>query len=324
MKIIHKTLPGCRHRCVATIGAFDGIHKGHKYILDKVNKIAELGKLSSLAITFDKLPQQFLHNYHLRNRWPSRKSFSGCIIDSKSKIFLMAAAGVDYLWVLKTNKNLLELSGEKFIAYICKYFDIKTFVIGEDFHFGYGGREDVDSLKELSLRWNFSVEVVKKRSKSKHIISSSLIRDLIITGRVKKVEEFLGRKYSVSAKVFKGKGIGRKLGFPTANIILRDHVAPSEGVYASYIVFEKDVHLGAVFVDRTSLKKHETLVEAHIIGFDKNILNKKITIVFIKKVRKSCKFATYALLKQAIKKDIKYISSKYSISPPNHTQPLVV
>jgi riboflavin kinase / FMN adenylyltransferase len=324
MKVIYKTLPSVRHRCIATIGTFDGLHHGHEYIIDKVKRTSRIKKMRSLVITFDKLPQQFLNNYHLKNRWQSRKPFSGCISDNTSKTFLMERTGVDYLWLLKTNRKLLELSGESFIAYICKYFDIKTFVVGEDFRFGYAGRENIDSLKKLSSQWGFSVEVIKKRSKSKRIISSSLIRELIATGRLEKVEEFLGRKYAVSAKVSKGKGIGRKQGFPTANIIVRDYVAPLGGVYASYIVLGKKVYLGAVFVDEPSLKKHETLVEAHIIGLDKNILNKRMTVIFIKKIRKRRKFATSALLRQAIKKDIRQISSKYSTPPPNHTQPLVV
>jgi riboflavin kinase / FMN adenylyltransferase len=324
MPIIHKTLPLKRKKCVAAIGVFDGVHLGHRSILSKVKAISRLKKISSLAITFDKLPQQFLDQHHFRNRWPTRKSFSGRISDTGSNARLISAAGIDYVWLLRTNKKLLELSGRDFIAYVCRYFDVKVIVAGEDFRFGYAGGENIDSLKKLSQAFGFTVKVIKKCRRSKDIVSSSLIRNLIAAGKVEEAEKFLGRKYSLSGTVVRGKQVGRKLGFPTANISLRGYVTPAEGVYAAWVLAGKKFYCGAVFVAAAKSPRGNTLIETHIIGFNRNILNRKISIFFIKKIRPRQSFANRRLLSEAIRKDIQIISSKCGILPPDNTQLVVV
>ncbi|MCF7908732.1 MAG: bifunctional riboflavin kinase/FAD synthetase [Candidatus Omnitrophica bacterium] len=315
MKVIYKKLPSRRVNCVATIGTFDGIHKGHKFILDKVIKSAQRRKVSSLAITFDLAPQQFLRRKHLHNTWRSTKAFSGILSDLEQKIGFVQPLGIDFLWFLKTRQRLLELSPEAFLGYIFSYFSIKELIVGEDFRFGYAGGGDVSYLKKVASEFGFKLTVIAKTKFKQELISSSLIRHHIRSAELKKVKQLLGRDFSLKGKVVKGRGIGRQLKFPTANISAGDYVVPPRGVYAAYVILNKQKYLAAVNIGRsptlTSLKK--CIIEAYFINFSKNILGKTIEIVFLKRLRDERKFSNSPSLQSAIAKDVRQITSKYSI-----------
>lgn len=323
MKVLHYHLPRRRRGCIATIGVFDGIHHGHRYLLRQLTRQAGRRNLAAVVITFDVAPQQFLQKFHLANAWSVRKRFSGYITDRLQKVAYIAACGVDYLWFLRTNRRLLELTGRDFIAYICKYFLIKKLIVGEDFRFGYAGSCGVNDLKRLSREFGFSLQILRKRSKNKKIISSSLIRELIQEGRVKELISFLGRPFALRAKVEKGRRVGRRLGFPTANISSGDYVVPLEGVYAGYALVQKKLFLAAIFVSRKKVRA-QALLEAYLIGFHKNILGQMITIIFLEYLRKKRTFSSLVSLREAIKGDVDYISAKYSIAKAYRTQPLVL
>lgn len=326
MKVIYEKLPGKRKKCLATIGVFDGIHLGHQFILREIKKESQKKDLFSLVITFDTPPQQFLHKNSVKNGSKARRGFIGSITNFEQKISLINSLGIDYLWALKTNQSLLKLSAEDFIAFICKYFEIKELVVGQDFHFGYAGRGDVKYLRKLSSKYNFGLKIIpKKRSKDGKVISSSLIRQFIRKGQLKKAEEFLGRNFVLEGKVGKGKGIGFRLGFPTANIITSDYVIPQQGVYAAYVILRKKIYLAAINIGiRPTFKRAEGIViEAHIINFCNYILGKIIKIIFLEKIREERKFVTLEQLKTAIAKDVEYITSKYSIPPENYPQLIV-
>jgi len=174
-------------------------------------------------------------------------------------------------------------------------------------------------LKRLAGKYNFEISVVRKKTKSKTIISSSLIRKLIDEGKMDQVSQFLGRNFSLRGKVIKGRGIGAKLGFPTANVSISNYVMPAQGVYAAWAILGEKRYLSAVNIGfRPTVKKGKSkALEVHITRFRKNILGKVIRIIFLEKIRKEQKFPSLGKLKQAIEKDIVSITSKYSISPIN-------
>ncbi len=325
MKVIYKKLPSRRKKCIATIGVFDGIHLGHRFILNKVKEKAKLKNLSSLVITFDILPQQFLHKDFLAGRRKSRKTFSGYLTDLKQKEDLIKQQGVDYLWFLKTSHYLLGLSPQRFIKHILKYFAIKEFIVGEDFHFGHEGRGDIKYLERLKDRFGFRLTVARKKSKNKKVISSSAVRHFVREGDFAAARKFLGRNFSIRGVVHRGKRLGTKLDFPTANIYTHDYAIPSAGVYAAYVCLGKKIYLAAVnlglrpTVDRSK----KTILEAHIINFQKDILGKTIEVIFLEKVRNEHKFTSLKKLKEAIRNDIDHITSKYSIYPPKVPQLIV-
>ena len=304
MRLIYEKLPSKRSKCVATIGVFDGIHRGHQYILKQLKNQAYKYKVKSLVITFDCPPQIVL-----------KKSFDGCITNFCEKIDAFRKLEVDYLWLLKTSSRLLGLSGDKFIDYIMKRFDIHTLIVGEDFRFGYGGTYTINALKELASRHGFNIKIIRKKKIQDKIVSSSYIRTLIKQGNLKKADKMLGRSYALTGKVVKGKGVGTELGFPTANINVCNRVVPSLGVYAGFVKVGKKTYKAAVNIGyRPTLeKKGKVLVEAYIIGLKKSILGKTITVGFLDKLREEKRFSSAKKLQQAITKDINHIRFNYSI-----------
>lgn len=303
MRTIYKKLPSERKRCTATIGVFDGIHRGHQHILRTVKKEAEKNKLASLVITFDIPPQKVLG-----------KHFLGCITSFDEKKRLIALLGIDYLWVLKTSRPLLGLSGEKFIQHVLKYFDIKKLIVGEDFRFGYKERSDICALGAFARKYRFILKTVRKKQKARIVISSSCIREVIEKGNFNKAQALLGRDYSLRGEVVKGKGVGKRIGFPTANIYASDYAIPQEGVYAGYTKINKNKYLVAVNIGRqpTVSSAQRVTLEAHIINFRKNILGKSIEVVFLERVRGEKKFSSLKKLQQAIHKDICTVRRRYS------------
>jgi len=314
MKATCKKLPSKKRKYAAAIGIFDGVHLGHQFILKKLIKEAGKNSLSPLVITFDTPPQQFLNKSSVLHGHRIRKRFFGYITNPGQKAKLFKSLGINNIWFLKTRHSLLKLPALDFINYIRKSFKIEEFIVGEDFRFGHGGHAGVNFLKKLSLKQGFKLQVIKKKSKDKKIISSSFIRELIKKGRIDKAGSFLGRRFSLEGKVFKGRGVGRKIGFPTANISTFDYVTPAEGVYAAWAVFENKIYPAAVNIGLrpTVVKARKPVVEAHIINFNKDILGKTIKVIFLERIRKEKKFSSLPLLRKAIQKDLCYITSKYS------------
>ncbi|MFH1519101.1 MAG: bifunctional riboflavin kinase/FAD synthetase [Candidatus Omnitrophota bacterium] len=314
MKVIFNSLPLKRVKCIATVGVFDGIHLGHQYILKKVRKAAEKEGLASLVITFDIPPQQFLTKRELKLHCRPEKAFIGCLTEKDQKTALISSLGLDYLWFLKTRESLLRLSAQDFINYIQKYFKIERLIVGEDFRFGHQGGGDLKDLRKLGSKHKFQLSTIKKKSKNEKIISSSLIRKVIQQGQLKEAKELLGRNFSLTGRVFKGKGLGRKLGFPTANIRAGEYVTPAPAVYAAWVIFRKKVYPAAVNVGfrPTLVKASQPVIEAHILNFGKNILGKTIKIVFLVKIRNEQEFSSLTALGAAISKDIATLTTKYS------------
>ena len=308
MRVIYKKILSKRINCVATIGVFDGVHLGHKFILEKLRKKSRQLNVPSLVVTFDVPPQILLQKKNRRV-----KEFPGFLADIEDKAVFLKEEGIDYAWFLKTNAPLLRLSGRKFLDYLFKHFIIKHFIIGEDFRFGHNGKANIRYLEKISKCYGFKVTVLTKIAKAKHTISSSLLRRLIKKSRFEKVENFLGRKFYIKGKVIKGKGYGRKLGFPTANIDYDGYVIPRDGVYAAYVEVDKKQYLSAanIGISPTIFESQEKILEAHILNLRKNILGKKIKIRFIKRLRNEKKFFSENELKQAIAKDINYIKKHY-------------
>lgn len=325
MKVIYKKLPSRKVKAIVTIGSFDGVHLGHQFILKKVKQQSQQKGLKSVVITFDVPPRQFLNKSGSTSSKRPQKSFLGCLTNLEEKTLLIKSSGIDYLWILKTRESFLGLSADDFMAFILKYFDVNTFIVGQDFHFGYKGQGNVDYLQKLKKKYNFKVTVVTKKSKKELIISSSLIRNLVKKGQFRKAKDILGRHFSLKGNVTKGKGLGSKIGFSTANIFIPGHIIPGRGVYATYVVLEKKVYLAAVNIGvRPSLgKRGKEVVEVHIINFGRNILGKKLKVIFLQKIRAEKKFKSRRSLSKAIEKDVNFITTKYSIQPLNRLQVLV-
>ncbi|MCF7869537.1 MAG: riboflavin biosynthesis protein RibF [Candidatus Omnitrophica bacterium] len=300
MKLIYKNLPFNKiDGCVVTVGVFDGVHLGHQYILNKIKRQAEKKNKPSLAISFDIPPEKVLN---------SKKKFKGYLTDYKQKISLIESLGIDYLWLLKTELNLLQFSADKFLSYINKYFVIDEMIVGDDFRFGIKAETGSSQLSQLAERYGFGLKIIDKKSFSGVRVSSSLIRKLIKSSKIKQVKKLLGKNYTLKGKVIKGKGVGKQLGFSTANLNTFDYVLPKQGVYAAYSRIGDTDFLAAVNIGKKDF-------EVHLLNFSKDILNDTIEVTLLEKIRDESNFQSKNNLVKQIQKDIQAITSKYSIPP---------
>lgn len=333
----NNSLP-CRNKFVATIGGFDGLHLGHQLVLRKLAKRAKRLKASSLVITFWPNPKKVLKDLpacaHRAGRpavqnsesfyLPSDK-FAGHLMDISCKKKELFRLGIDCICVLRTNPSLLNTSGYFFIDKIVHKFPIVEIIVGEDFRFGQNGLWGVDRLKSFTKIFKFNLKVIKKIKLGRKTISSSLIRKLLRQARFKEAGKLMGRDYILSGKVINGYGLGRKLGYPTANIDnVNSFVIPREGVYAVYVYYAGRIYLGAfnIGINPTVRLADKPSLEVYILGFNRNIIGKNIKIVFLERIRKEKKFSSLIALKTAIAQDIDFISSRYSVSRPSSTQPV--
>jgi len=225
----HKSEVKKNRNTVLTIGTFDGIHLGHSRIIDKVKEIA-LGKnCRSFFVTFDPHPRKVI----------SRKNDLKLLTSLNEKIEILEKHDIDGLFIIEFTREFSRLSSsEFFLEYIVGTVGLSDIVIGFDHHFGKDRSGDIETVKELGKEIGFGVTVVEPYSVDGETVSSTKIRNALITGDIAKANRFLGRYYSFNGMVVKGDMRGRQLGFPTANLELTeyDKLLPALGIYAVEIL----------------------------------------------------------------------------------------
>ena len=210
--------------CVLTIGAYDGLHRGHQDIIKTLTTTAAAKSKKSALITFDPHPRHVLDN---------NKKLS-LIISMKQKIFLLEKLGIDILLVIPFTKEFSHMTAENFMDnVIMKYFSPSGIVIGYDHHFGYKREGSPEFLQEYANRRGINIDIINAVADDKVVLSSTHIRDLISNGFVRRASFELGWVYGFYAKVVHGSGRGKDLEFPTANIVAieKNQLMPKTGVY---------------------------------------------------------------------------------------------
>ena len=280
------------------IGNFDGFHLGHKKVIKSGKYLAKKNKLRFGLLVFHPLPVMFFN-----------KKIKNYRIDSLSqKIETSKKLGIDFIIIKKFDKNFSKTSAENFIKYILyKKLNAKLIFISQNFKFGKNRAGNINLLKKKERLFKYKTKTVKPLNKNKTIISSPLIRKYITMGKIVVVNKMLGRPWTIEGIVKKGEKRGRKIGFPTCNLELRDYVIPKAGVYASKIILNKSVkRKGIVNIGyKPTFGKKRLMLEAHIFGLKKNLYDKRIKVMLIKFIRKEKKFKNIIQLKKQIKKDIK-------------------
>ncbi len=282
---------------VATIGVFDGVHRGHQKILKKLVKEAKKQKRKSLVITFHPHPRKVLN--------PSSRI--PLLISLKHRLRLIEEEGVDLCSVIKFTKSLSRMKGHDFIKNILvQKLNIKTLVVGRNFSFGYKEKGNIRLLKRMGKKYNFRVFSVGPVKAKERFISSTRIRKEIEKGRLKNASSMLGRSVTIFGTVRKGRKVGKKLGFPTANIDPHHEVIPPSGVYAVDAEIHKKIYKGVLNIGRrpTLTKDREPTIELHVLNFKKDIYGKDIEIIFKKKIRNEKRFPSVDTLRRQIQKDI--------------------
>jgi riboflavin kinase/FMN adenylyltransferase len=271
---------------VVTLGTFDGVHLGHKKIINKVVEKAKCLNGRSFLITFYPHPRKVVSTQEIK-----------ILSDPAEKAALFEGLGIDNLLVINFTKEFSQLTSEEFLnKYIINGTGVSEFIIGYDHHFGKGRGGNEATLREIGKEFDFNVTAVDEVKIDDNIVSSSKIRKALETGDISKVNSFLGRHYSFSGTVVEGDKRGRTLGFPTANVKLNDadKLLPALGIY--FVEFnrgaEKLYGLLSIGKRPTFYNAGEVTAEVYIYNFNNEIYGEQVTVNIIEKLRDEEKFAS--------------------------------
>jgi riboflavin kinase/FMN adenylyltransferase len=285
---------------VITIGSFDGIHLAHKALFEETKKLANLLNVKPVVVSFDPHPRTVL--------FP--ESNLKLLTTLEEKLYLLSLLEIENLVLIPFTKTLSELSHDLFVQeYIVDKIKAKGIIVGFNFRFGKFRKGDVDYLNKVAKKYNFIVKAIPPVMLNGVIISSSAIRNLIEKGNIESANELLGRPYLIMGKVIKGKGRGKEIGYPTANLEVSPlKLLPPSGVYAVWVLLNGEKLKGALNIGkRPTFGEKEISIEVHIFNFNRNIYGKTLKIEIIKRIRDEKKFPSIENLKIQIEKDCKLI-----------------
>jgi riboflavin kinase/FMN adenylyltransferase len=300
MRLVHTVAelePG-PHRAYLSLGFFDGVHLGHQQIIRQTVADARQHDALALVITFDRHPNSVV----APDRVPP------LIYSLPQKLTQIELLGIDALLLLHFDKAFSLQSGEEFVRVLARDLgQIRSICVGMNFSFGHKRSGNVELLKRLGTELNFTVHGMGAVSLDGKTVSSTRIREAIAAGQLDHASQMLGRAYSLSGEVVRGDGLGRQLGFPTANMNTDGLVLPPQGVYAVRAKLPEGSHRAVLNIGvRPTLKspKPQLQVEAHLLDFSADLYGKFLEIVFVDKLRNECKFNSMQELKAQIAKDI--------------------
>ena len=284
---------------IILIGNFDGLHLGHQKLFKLAKNFKKKYSLKIGVLTFEPMPKMFFNN--------NLKNFR--ISNQKQKIDLLKKFKVDFVIIKKFDKIFSKTRSINFIKKILNdKLKAKFIFVSNNFRFGNKREGNVKQLINHETECNFKIIKPKPLIKNKKIISSSLIRKLIQSGDLDKANRNLGRVWSINGKVIRGRQLGKKIGFPTANIDIKDYVIAKPGVYAVKVQKFKSKKLIKGIANlgyRPTFKQKKILLEVHLFNFSGNLYNKYLTVNFLKFIRSEKKFKNIEQLKKQIKIDLR-------------------
>ena len=293
MKIVRHPKKGKLQRPVVALGTFDGVHVGHKKVIEAAIKHAHQLSAHSAVITFDPHPQTIVA--------PERGLRLLTTLQEREELF--ASLGIDAVVVSVFTNKLRKLTVTEYVErYLVKKLGVRHVFVGYDYKFGHGRSGGVAALKKLGAKYDFGVTVVPPVKVGSKTVKSALIRELIAQGRFAPALKFLGHPYRLTGKVVGGDGRGRILGFPTANLQVDPRkLVPAKGVYVGYVDGKKCVvNIGS----RPTFKGGRTIIEIHILNFNKNIRGKALKLDLFSRLRDERRFKSAGALIKQIKKDV--------------------
>ena len=276
-----------------TVGNFDGLHVGHKYLIDTLVHNARARGLKSLVITFCPHPLKILAPNLLRCE----------LSDIEEKIEVLGETPVDYLCVVGFNESFSKISAREFLKNILvERLGCRFLLVGYDWRFGHRREGEIELAREVGEELGFEVELAKPFRLNGHIVSSTLIRRLLSEGKLEEAKNYIGCSYWVKREVVKGDGRGSKIGFPTANLDGTENLCLKEGVY---VVKVDGVGIGvANYGYRPTFDGKRKVLEIHFPGREVSLIGKKIRVEFCRYLRPEKKFANIEELTSQIKRDI--------------------
>ena len=282
---------------VLTIGNYDGVHLGHQKILSMVIKKAEELRGTSMVMTFDPHPMKVLA--------PERNIKLLCTFDEKAR--LIKETGIDILLCINFNREFSSIPPDDFIRNVLvDKINAKEIIVGTNYAFGKNKKGTIDLLRRRGREYGFGVQAVRDVTVHGNTVSSSSIRSLLLKGAVHEVSAYLGRAYSIEGVVIRGKGRGaRLLNVPTANITTPVEITPKEGVYAVRVGFEGRIYDGVANIGKNpTFGEGQTSYEVHLLDFTGDLLNEKLRMYFIERIRNERTFPDITSLEKQIRDDI--------------------
>ncbi len=281
-----------------TIGNFDGVHIGHRELLKKIKHQCETNKLRFVVVTFIPHPQKIIQ--------PDKERFLINSYEQRRK--LLEEIGVDVLVEMKFTRDFSTLKADDFLKkYLLSYPNLKEFYLGYDFAFGANKEGDYDLVNSICKPLGIRVEIQPKYEHLGRVISSSMIRESLLTGRIDEVESVLSRPFHLEGVVIKGEGRGKQIGFPTANIqVSQDLIVPNKGVYVTRTIYKGMTYNSVTNIGNNPTFKdsNQVHIETNLFDFNNDIYGEPLEIQFIKKIRDEKKFATVNDLVKQISADV--------------------
>ncbi len=307
---LNASLPVDFDGCVATIGNFDGLHLGHRRILESLQKVsAEEGK-PTLVMMFEPQPKEFF----APDLAPPR------LAGFRDKFQDLRDAGIDYLLCLPFNDSLRSMSAAQFIqSILIDGIQVKHLIVGDDFRFGCDRSGDYAALETAGKVSGFSVDDTPTHEIAGDRVSSTRVRKELARDNLPMAAELLGRPYQMSGRVAYGRQLGRTLDTPTANVLIKRSRLPMTGVYAVHLIEQESgeeyIGVANLGVKPTISGEPEPSLEVHVFGFSGNLYGKHLTVSFMQKIRDEMKFDGLDALKSAIDSDKKAARAYFASRP---------
>lgn len=293
-----------KEKIVLALGFFDGVHLGHQQLIGAtIQKAKELG-CESGVMTFREHP--LTHIFPTYSPW--------LITTNDDKVKIMKAMGIDHVFLNPFSERLMCCPPKEFVRdYLLQKYNVAHIVVGFNYTFGYKGEGGIQLLAKLGKRFKFGVTVIPPCIIDGHSVSSTLIRELISTGKVNEVSTFLGRTYSIEGTIVKGKGLGHTFDIPTANLKMKEKVIlPSSGVYYTKFKVRDTEYDGLTNLGfNPTFEKHPYSIETYIYDFKDDIYGEQAEITFKERIRGEIKFDGLEDLIAQIKSDISDIDKRF-------------
>lgn len=283
--------------CVATIGCFDGVHRGHRYLIRQVTQIGQEKGLHTTLITFPVHPRQVMQSDY-------QPQLLSCLPQKEA---LIQTLQVDYCLMMAFTRELSELSAYEFMKLLHERFNVCVLVIGYDHRFGHNRTETFKDYCRYGAELGIEVTQARALVEDGVSVSSSVIRNLLNNGEIAEANHYLSYRYFLDGSVIDGYKMGRKLGFPTANLqpSYPNKLIPAEGVYAVYVYIDEVRYMGMLNIGyRPTVHNGENRsIEVYIIDFSGDIYHKQIRIEFMERIRREQKFESINALISQLNQD---------------------
>jgi riboflavin kinase/FMN adenylyltransferase len=286
-------------KTILTLGTFDGVHIGHKKILERLSQNTENGKYESLVLTFFPHPRMVLQE----------KSEIKLLNTISEKSKLLEASGIENLVIHPFNESFSRLTAEEFVhSILVDQFHIHKIIIGHDHRFGRNRTANIDNLIAFGAEYGFEVEQISAQEIQDVSVSSTKIRKALQDGNMALANEYLGYPYFLTGEVVKGKQLGRTIGFPTANVQIEEEykLIPKNGVYVVKVFIEQKEVFGMMNIGfNPTVNGQKQTIEVNLFDFDADIYGQKLEVSLLKYLRDEQKFGSVDLLKEQLNQDKK-------------------